>query len=334
MNPTISGHSRRALAAALLLLSASPLAAIDTTRDDVRAFIDRVAETHQVERQIVADWLAAAELQPRIIAAISKPAERVRPWHEYREIFLTPERIKAGVEFWNEHAATLAAAEEAYGVPAEIIVGIIGVETYYGRIVGSYRVRDALATLAFDYPPRSRFFTAELEAYFLLSRAEGWSVDEVRGSYAGAMGRGQFIPTSYREYAVDFDKDGRRDLFNSWPDAIGSVANYLRRHRWRADKPTLSRASIVKPFTIYPPKKNELKLNSTLGELRSGGVRTTSKAPDAEPATLIRLDGKGRNEYWVGMHNFYVITRYNRSVMYALAVWQLGDAIAAARQRN
>ncbi|MEM1262986.1 MAG: lytic murein transglycosylase B [Pseudomonadota bacterium] len=322
---------RAALAAIVLGGACSTALALDTSRADVQAFVDRVVDKHGLERTAVEQWLAHATIDAGIIEKISRPAERVRPWHEYRQIFLTTERITAGVEFWNEHTATLKAAEDKYGVPAEIIVGIIGVETYYGRITGRYTVRDALATLAFDYPPRSRFFGGELEAYLLLSRAEGWDVDSVLGSYAGAMGRGQFIPTSYREYAVDFDDDGRRDLFDSWPDAIGSVANYLARHRWRRGEPVVAPARIKKPFSIVPPQKNTLKLTSTLGDLRAGGVRTAIDGDAATPATLIRLDGVDRNDYWVGRHNFYVITRYNRSVMYALAVQQLGAAIATKR---
>ena len=333
MNPARLTYWRAAARVAALLALSIPALALDTGREDVRRFIDRVVDEHGFDRDGVTRWLAAAELDEGIVAKISRPAERVRPWHEYRAIFLTPERIAAGVAFWNTHAETLAAAEAEFGVPAEVIVGIIGVETYYGRITGTYPVRDALATLAFDYPPRSRFFTGELEAFLLLTRDEQWLDDDVRGSYAGAMGRGQFIPSSYREYTVDFDDDGRRDIFASWPDAIGSVANYLKRHRWRRGENVVARAEIIKPFSVYPPEKNTLKLESTLGELRTGGVRGAPDEADATPATLIRLDGKGRNEYWIGLHNFYVITRYNRSVMYALAVWQLGEAVRRERGR-
>ena len=333
MNPARLRHCRVALATAALTALSAPVSAVDTDRDDVRDFIDRVVAEHKLDRAAVTAWLADATIDDSIVRKISRPAERVRPWHEYRGIFLTPERIAAGVAFWEQHADTLTRAEAQYGVPASVIVGIIGVETYYGRITGTYPVRDALATLAFDYPPRSRFFAGELEAFLLLTRDEPWIAEDVSGSYAGAMGRGQFIPSSYREYTVDFDDDGRRDLFDSWPDAIGSVANYLKRHRWRAGEAVVARAEIVRPFTIYPPKKNQLALNATLGELQAGGVRVPLDGADETPATLIRLDGKGRNEYWVGLHNFYVITRYNRSVMYALAVWQLGDAVQRKRDQ-
>ncbi|MEM8984227.1 MAG: lytic murein transglycosylase B [Pseudomonadota bacterium] len=333
MIPTLTLLRRIVIGAVVVSASSSALA-LDTSRADVQAFVDRVVDNHGLERSAVEGWLSRATLDSGIIEKISRPAERVRPWHEYRQIFLTKERIAAGVEFWNTHAETLQAAADKFGVPAEIVVGIIGVETYYGRITGRYTVRDALATLAFDYPPRSRFFGGELEAYMLLSKAEGWDVDTVLGSYAGAMGRGQFIPTSYREYAVDFDEDGKRDLFDSWPDAIGSVANYLARHRWRRDEPVVERAYIKKPFTIVPPTKNTLKLTATLGELRTQGVHTSIAGDSKTPATFIRLDDVDRNEYWVGRHNFYVITRYNRSVMYALAVHQLGVAIAAERKQR
>ncbi len=327
-------HSLLLAAAAGLALLAVPAVAIDTDRADVQAFIESVVSRHELERDTVTAILAAAETQQSILDAISRPAERVRPWHEYRQIFLKPERIKAGVAFWNEHATTLQAAEEKYGVPAHIIVAIIGVETYYGRITGNYEVRDALATLAFDYPPRAKFFSRELEEYLLLLSEESLSPSTVKGSYAGAMGRGQFIPSSYRAYAVDFDGDGQRDLFSSWPDAIGSVANYFARHRWKSGEPVITRAQIVKPFSIVPPQKNTLKLNSTVGALGAAGVRLNGNYEDARKATLIRLDAPQRNEYWVGFHNFYVITRYNRSVMYALAVYQLGTAIAQQREAN
>ena len=321
--------SRIWIALACSVLAITQIHALDTGRADVQEFIGEMVTEHNFDRDSLTATLAGAETQQSILDAISRPAERVRQWHEYRQIFITPERIKAGVEFWNEHQETLHRISEDTGVPPEILVGIIGVETYFGRITGRYKVLDALVTLGFDYPPRSKFFRRELGEFLLLAREEELSVDETLGSYAGAMGSPQFIPSSYRAYAKDGDGNERRDLFQSWPDIIASVANYFVAHKWRKDGPVISRAYLSQNFSVMPPKRNRLKLDSTLGELDEAGLRVVSKLPASTPATFIALQGVDKNEYWAGFHNFYVITRYNRSVMYALAVWQLGQAISA-----
>ena len=310
---------------------ASPASAqaLDIERDDVRAFIERVHEEHGLDPEVVSSILALARIQPQIIEAISRPAERVRPWHEYRKIFMTDERIAAGTAFWQEHLALIERIAADTGVPAEILVGIIGVETFYGRITGRHRVLDALATLAFEYPPRGAFFSRELEQFLLLAREQGLEIETPVGSYAGAMGLPQFIPSSYRAYAVDGDGDGRVDLWNSIEDILASVANYFKAHGWRAGETV---AAPAVPGTTDPAAlaHQGLGTNTTVGELWSAGIGLAGPAPQerAAAAGLFALEYEDGPRYWAGFHNFYVITRYNRSLMYALAVHQLGEAIS------
>jgi membrane-bound lytic murein transglycosylase B len=304
--------------------------ALDPARDDVRAFIERVHKEHGLDPETVGSILALARIQPPIIEAISRPAERVRPWHEYRKIFMTQERIDAGVAFWHEHRERIGRVAEETGVPPEILVGIIGVETFYGRIVGRYRVLDALATLAFEYPPRSAFFARELEQFLLLTREQGLEIEAPVGSYAGAMGIPQFIPSSYRAYAVDGDGDGRVDLWNSMDDILASVANYFRAHGWRAGEPVVAPA-VPGSSDPAPLADQGLNAGSTAGELWAAGIGLAGPAPQDPRAAagLFVLEHEEGPRYWAGFHNFYVITRYNRSLMYALAVHQLGAAIRA-----
>jgi membrane-bound lytic murein transglycosylase B len=258
---------------------------------------------------------------------MARPAERVVPWHEYRNIFLTEERIAAGVRFWTEHAATLERVAERYRVAPEMIVSIVGIETYFGTRMGRYRVLDALATLAFAYPPRSSFFTSELESFLLLTREEEVDPTAALGSYAGAMGAGQFIPSSYRAYAVDADADGKRDLWSNWNDVFGSVANYFARHGWRSGEPVMHPASRSEQFA-GPEPRNSLDLDGTVGSVAEQGyVFSTTLPPDAPAAAYSFEAAGGGSEYWVGYHNFHVVTRYNRSTKYALAAHQLAEAI-------
>jgi len=326
-----TGSSLRSLcliAAAGVAQLPSAALAFETGRADVEAFIGELSATHDFDSDYVRSVLTGLRSQQSILDAISRPAERVRPWHEYREIFLTPARISGGVRFMQEHAGRLARISAETGVPPEMITAIIGVETAYGTRTGSYRVVEALATLAFDYPPRSAFFRSELMHLFLLSREEGLPLAELKGSYAGAMGAPQFIASSYRAYAVDGDGDGRRDLFNSWDDILASVANYFVAHRWKAGEPVAAPADLGNP-AARPEGPNGLSMEDTVAGLKAREVRFATSLDQSAPAQLIRLDGKAGDEYWVGFHNFYVITRYNRSVMYALAVQQLAEAIAA-----
>jgi membrane-bound lytic murein transglycosylase B len=313
---------------ALLLaatLFAPPLLALDTARPDVRAFIDEMVDKHGMNGAELNRLFAGVESKQAILDAISRPAERTIPWFEYRGRFLTPQRIQKGVAFWKQHPERLAAVTAA-GLPAQIAVGILGVETSFGEITGRYRVIDALSTLAFDYPPRSPFFRGELEQFLLLIREE--SVDPLKaiGSYAGAMGAPQFMPTSYRKWAVDADADGHRDLWSNWDDVIGSIANYFKDHGWRTGEPVSVAATVKDPdlsrFTLG------IELNETVQSLKDKGVEFDIDLPPATPALLIVGEGRDGPEYRVGFNNFYVITRYNRSPMYAMAVYDLGQAIA------
>jgi len=318
----------KSILALLLALSLNPAAALDVNRDDVSAFIDRMVSQHELDRDYVTAVLARSEVQQSILDAMSRPAERVMPWHEYRQIFITPERIAAGATFYAEHRDALMQIQEDTGVSPEMILGIVGVESYYGRITGRNNVVDALVTLGFDYPPRATFFRGELENVFLLSAEENLNIEELTGSYAGAMGPPQFIPSSYRAYAVDGDGDGQRDLLNSWPDILASVANYFAVHKWRAGEPVAAMATLGERSKNVPLQES-LKLSSTVGELSQAGVLFATELDSDEKAGVWRLDGPDGDLHWVGFHNLYVITRYNRSVMYALAAWELGNAVVA-----
>jgi len=330
MRPVIRSLCLLCAVAALAALTAPPARALDTSRADVATFIDEVAERHGLDRADVERTLDAAETQQPILDAISRPAEKVKPWHEYRAIFLTPERIEAGAAFWREHADEIERIGRETGVDPEVIVAIIGVETYFGRITGRYRVLDALATLAFDYPPRSPFFRRELEQFLLLAREERVDVDTALGSYAGAMGAPQFMPSSYRAYAVDASADGLRNLWTDWSDVFGSVANYLAVHGWRAGEPVFARATTGSAWSGEPAGDKGLNADATVAGLSAGGIVFSTALPGAAPARLLRMEGEDGDQFWVGFHNFHVITRYNRSAMYALAVWQLGREIALA----
>lgn len=310
-----------ALAAVML-----PASAMDASRDDVRRFAEEMRRKHDFDAAWLDGVLKDAQSQPRIIELMSRPAEQVMPWHAYRSHFMTADRIAAGVEFWIEHRARLAEAESATGVPMHVIVGIVGAETFFGRITGRYRVVDALATLAFDYPPRSSYFRGELEQFLLLAQEEKVDLATVLGSYAGAMGSAQFMPSSYRAYAVDGDGDQRRDLWGSWDDVIASVANYLARHGWRAGEPA------VEPAGLWFPRADglvtgKLAPDSTVKALHDLGLRFDTIQDGDTPALAIRVDGGAGPEWYAGFHNFGVITRYNRSVLYALVVQTLGRRI-------
>jgi len=318
----------------ILLLASAPAAhAIDIDRPDVQGFIDTMVTQHSYDRDRLEHVIAEAESQQSILDAISRPAEKTLTWPEYRAIFLTEKRIAAGADFWRENVADIERISAETGVSEEILVGIIGVETYFGRITGNYRVLDALATLAFDYPPRSKFFTSELQQFLLLVREEGMDAAQPTGSYAGAMGRPQFMPSSYRAYAVDSSDDGKRDIWSNWQDVIGSVANYFVRHGWQNGNEVAAQASFSAEWHGDFPK-NTLKPKETVASLSSQGVLFATEMPADHTSQLITFEGEPDNEYWVGFHNFFVITRYNRSVMYALAVHQLGQEIALEVDRG
>jgi len=317
----------------LLIVCGQPALAFDIERADVRKFIDTMVEEHSYDRSTLSAALQMATSQQSILDAISKPAEKTLTWQAYRKIFLTEKRIDAGATFWEEHRDELRRISEETGVSCEILVGIIGVETYFGRITGNYRVIDALATLAFDYPPRSRFFTRELEQFLLLVREEGMDAGAATGSYAGAMGAPQFMPSSYRAYAVDSSDDGKRDIWNNWADVIGSVANYFVAHGWKSNEDIVTQATLGPDWHGTLPK-NTLKATETVKSLSDRGVMFSTRMPGNFESQLLTLEGKEDDEHWVGFHNFFVITRYNRSVMYALAVHQLGQEIALEVARD
>ena len=313
----------------LLCLLPAPVYANYSMRDDVREFIAQMAEKHGFDRAQLHDMFSRVEKQDWVLEAIARPTEKTKTWAQYRSIFITDERIDKGREFQRRHRDTLARAEQTYGVPAEIITAIIGVETLYGRRSGRTRVLDSLATLGFDYPPRSRFFRSELEHFLLLAREENVDAGEILGSYAGAMGMPQFISSSYRHYAIDFDGDGKRDLWNNTADVIGSVANYFKLHGWDNGKPIASRANVTSPDRIS--NINELKPHTRIGVLRRMGVTPQQSFDDDEMASVFRFEGEDGDEYWLGLNNFYVITRYNHSALYAMAVYQLSREILRAQ---
>ncbi|MDJ0813479.1 MAG: lytic murein transglycosylase B [Woeseiaceae bacterium] len=320
----------RLTAGVTLLLLIAPMAqALDVGRPDVESFIDTMVDQYDYDRETLRDILGEAEKKQSVLDAISRPAEKTLNWAEYRKIFLTRERVNAGAAFWRANREELEDIERRTGVPVEMLVGIIGVETYYGRITGGYRVLDALATLAFYYPPRSKFFRSELEQFLLLVREEGMDPEDAVGSYAGAMGRPQFMPSSFRAYAVDSTGDGKRDIWNNWEDVAGSIANYFNAHGWRTGEEVTTRATIGERWS-GPFPKNILKATGTIDSLSDQGVMFATGLPGDAAAQLLTLEGEGGTEHWVGFHNFFVITRYNRSVMYALAVHQLGQEIALA----
>jgi membrane-bound lytic murein transglycosylase B len=320
--------TRSLLLLALCFALAAPARALDAGRDDVRAFIGEMAEKHGFAADELGRLFGQVEARPSIVALMTRPAEKALPWHEYRARFLTERRIARGVETGRLQADALARAADL-GVPVPVLLSIVGVETFYGENTGRHRVIDALATLAFDYPPRSPFFRGELESFLVMSREESLDPLAPLGSYAGAMGIPQFMPSSFRAYAVDGDGDGHRNLWTSWADVFASVANYLREHGWRKDEPVMVRAD-VSEADLAGLEFGKLALTETVGSLRARGVRFETPLPAEAPAVLIELAGSDGPEHRVGFANFYAITRYNRSQLYASAVSDLADAIAAA----
>jgi len=322
-----------ALAASVLLtLSlAAPAPAeasgFDMSRPEIRAFATAVAKRNNIPRRSVLRLLAKAEPQPKLIEMEEKPAERVLQWWEYRAVFVTERRIAEGVQFYQEHRASLERIARDSGIPAEYLLGIIGCETYYGRITGRDRVLDVLMTLAFDYPPRGEFYRGELEQFILLAREEHFDATAIRGSYGGAMGAPQFMPSAYRRYAVDASHDHKRDLWNNWDDVLASVANYLVQNGWRSGEPVLVPARLEPDpdFQLDP----RLELSTTVEALSEHGVRIDVPVAGTTAVMLISAEQQDGPQYRVGFNNFRVITRYNHSARYAMAVSDLAASIAA-----
>ena len=310
-------------------VAASPVQALDGQRAEVADFVAEMADRHGFDREALGTLFTQVETRPAIIEAMSRPAEKTMPWHEYRARFMTERRIRRGGEVRREQSAALEAASRASGVPCSVLLAITGVETFYGEITGSHRVIDALATLAFDYPARSRYFRGELEQFLLMAREESLNPLAPLGSYAGAMGVPQFMPTSFRSYAVDGGGDGHRDLWRDWNDVFASVGNYLKLHGWRAGEPVMVAAD-VSDARLDGVELKKLDLTETVGSLRERGVRFDTGLPADARAALIELAGSAGPEYRVGFANFHAITRYNRSALYASAVNDLAEALEAA----
>ncbi len=310
-------------------------------RPEAMALADEIAERHGLDRKWVRRTLGKARHVPQVVKLITPPpVSTPRNWQQYRSRFLETERVQSGVAFWQAHRELLERASSTYGVPAEIIIGIIGVETYYGRHMGRYRVMDALATLAFDFPPehpraaqRTAFFRAELGEFLKLRQQAGADPFKARGSYAGAMGIPQFMPSSWARHAVDFDGDGRVDLVDSTADAIGSVASYFKAHHWQPGMPThfpvdFDYERLDMPTLLAP----DIKPTFPVEQFTAKGIMLgAAGSGHAGPLALVELqNGDYSPSYVAGTENFYAITRYNWSSYYALAVIELGQAVAAA----
>jgi membrane-bound lytic murein transglycosylase B len=325
----------RAIVACAALIVAAPQshasAASYAKRDDVGQFIAAMVQKHGFSKKQLESIFRRVQAQPAVLKSMTLAPESSRAWQSYRAIFVNPTRIEAGVRFWNRHAEALERASAEFGVPEEIVLGIIGVETTYGRNMGTYRVIDTLTTLAFDSPNRGEFFRSQLESFLLYTRETKSDVFRMKGSYAGAIGIPQFMPGSYRRFAIDYDGDGRKDLADSPADAIGSVANYLREHGWQRGE------GIAMPATVDAPAARLLvdsgfKPLYRAADLASFGVKPARSLDDDTLCSLIELESPSLPpEYWVGLHNFWVLTRYNRASFYGIAVMELGRAVKEAR---
>jgi membrane-bound lytic murein transglycosylase B len=322
--PTAASAPAAAPASSAADATGTDLLRFDPSRPEIRAYIDQLV-AQGFDRDRVTALLGAAEPQQRVIDAISRPIEKTLQWWEYRARVLTPARIDAGVQLWREHKELLDQVATQYEVSPEFLVAVLGIETQYGRVTGRYRVIDALATLAFDYPPRANYFRKELTEFLLLAREDKLDPLSIRGSYAGAMGALQFMPSSYRKFAVSEQHAPHRDLWADWGDIFASTANYLHQAGWQYGGPVLAEAQLPPDLSLLPP--DHLALNDTLGGLRAHGLTVSSELPDDTPALLLAAPQPDANGYRVGFQNFYVITRYNNSPLYAMAVYDLAQAI-------
>lgn len=318
----------------LWLMLIAPIQAADYDNSpEVEAYISELTQQYGFVKDNLQAMFKQVKKQQAILDLIAKPAEKAKLWKEYQPIFLTKKRLEDGVVFWNANADALARAEQEYGVPAQIIVAIIGVETFYSRNMGSWPVLDALTTLSFDYPPRSDFFKKQLTQYLLMTREEQLDPLTLKGSYAGAMGMCQFMPGSFRAYAVDFDHDEIIDIWQNPTDAIGSVANYFKQHGWQRDQATVLQVAVTGD-KVASGLSTGLELDKTVLQLTQAGWQLPDKLAKDTAVLAFRLDGEQGDEYWVGFKNFQVITRYNRSVMYSLVVYQLSEQLRAAKMAN
>jgi membrane-bound lytic murein transglycosylase B len=323
-------HILATLVAAPMLIGHLPqAAALDVNgHPDLQKLVEQVASESSYSTAQLKALFLQVERKERIIEILSRPAES-KPWHEYRKLFLTEKNVRDGVRFWRQHEKTLKRAETEYGVPPEIIVATLGIETRYGTNTGGFRVIDALTTIALDYPRRSKYFLRELREFLLLADEQRLSPLQLTGSYAGAIGYPQFMPSSYRAYAVDFDNDGHVDLVNSMEDAIGSIASYYRRHGWKSGQPVGWDVRVAGDEASQHVSK-KLKTTHTLSALLAAGVELENPVTSDVNAALIELEGEQGPQYRIVFDNFFVITRYNTSRLYATAVQLLGEQV---RQR-
>lgn len=321
---------RFVLSLLLLCSFVAPFAKLSSAAElpGISRFVDEMVAKHQFRRDELANVFARAQHLPAVIELISRPAT-TRPWLEYRAAFVNPKRVRLGLEFWNKYRHTLRRAEQKYGVPQEIIVAVIGVETIYGQNAGSFLVLDALTTLAFDYPRRADFFRGELENYLLLAREQQFDLLAIRGSYAGALGIPQFMPGSYRNYAVDFNANRKIDLLGEDRDAIGSVANYLRSYGWSKGEPVAARAQVGDETCL-----GEIRTPRSLAEWAAAGVTSGADFAPEQSARLVDFTVEEGKEFWLAFNNFEVITRYNNSDFYAMSVFQLAEELKAARKAS
>jgi len=304
-----------------------------SNRADVNAFVEKLARNSEYSEEELVALFSEVKKQEHLFDLLNRPAEKELEWYQYRPIFIKPKRIDLGVKFWRDNQQLLSEVSVKTGVPEHIIVAIIGVETYYGIYKGKDLVLDSLVTLAFDYPKRASFFTRELEQFLLLVKEQKLNAGELKGSYAGAMGMPQFIASSYRHYAVDFDGDGQVNLFDSIADIAASVANYFVKHGWRAEE------AVAGPLTVQEINSLEkltpgVKPSYKWSDLAQSGLQSKAELDPDTAVALVRLEQKNHSEYWVGMQNFYVITRYNHSELYAMAVYQLSLLIKARMEQG
>lgn len=318
-----------------ILLAALPAFADSAfvKQPDVNQFIDRMVKKYHFKKNELESLFSQVKLRPQVIRHVKKPLE-IEPWRTYQMLFVNEWRIQHGVKFWDKYEQTLKKAEKIYGVPASIIVATIGVETKYGQKMGDYRVIDSLSSLGFSRSPRAPFFRKELEQFLLLTREQHMDPLKINGSYAGAMGQPQFMPSSYRHYAVNFSGSGKIDLMSNEVDVIGSVANYYKKHGWKKSDPIALQAITVSSRYDYLVKKKKIQQAFTLTELAKYGItpKTKTKYVDMK-MKVIELPSRFSKEYWLGFHNFDVIKRYNTSNLYAMAVYQLSNYITALKER-
>ncbi len=323
----------------LLLGLSTAFASVETVdtnfahRPDVQAFVQHMVKKYHFNENELLACFSTVKIRPQVIRLVKKPLEK-EPWYTYKMLFVSEWRIKHGVEFWNKYEKELQRAEDLYGVPASVIVATIGIETKYGQRTGGYRVIDSLSNLAFSDSPRAPYFRSELEQFFLLTREQHLDPLKVMGSYAGAIGQPQFMPSSYRHYAVNFSNSGKTDLMNDEVDVIGSIANYYHQVGWKSNEPIVAPALIIGDRYHYLLRNDKINQSMTVAELMKYGIVPRVKiSPEQQKVKIIELQSYYNNEYWLGFRNFDVIKRYNASDLYAMAVYQLSSYITLLRER-